>query len=98
MKRRIEEEIGNIYENEHIKRIKYNKAVWTNNIKVGCSKPADYNKLDNRTYIEFFPGKISGKGSDVIHSNYLTAFEHYWNDTTYNYMATLQQQDENNIW
>lgn len=59
----FEELLSEDYMDEHVKRIKYNKSIWRNNIKGGCSKPADYDKLTNRKYINIFKGEIIGKGA-----------------------------------
>jgi hypothetical protein len=64
--RTIMEYYGNIYQNEHIKRVKYNRAIWKNNIKSGCSQVASYDKITSRKYLKVFRGTIKGKGANAL--------------------------------
>jgi hypothetical protein len=93
----IKSSINVFYESEHRKRIKYNKAIWQNNIKAGCSHPASYDKIQSRKYLKIFRGTIKGKGRKFI--------EDVSNNVNFDYVldplgdwGRLSTQPKNDLW
>lgn len=86
----LKEMINDTMKNEHIKRIKYNRAIWQNNIRVGCKRPASYEKISTRKYIKLFQGKIIGKGTKVLNDLVQEPmFDYIWDEQgAYSRIAT----------
>ncbi len=64
----IHEQLNEYFNDEHVKRVKHNRAIWENNIKKGCTKLASYEKIQTRRYQKVFRGKIVGKGINFLES------------------------------
>lgn len=60
------ERMKDTFEDEFVKRIKYNSKIWSNNIKVGCTKLADWRFLHTRTYQRVLFGEVTGKGCKFV--------------------------------
>jgi len=65
-KRTIKEFVGQAYADEWYNKVSMNRKVWQNNLKKGCTKLADWNLLQRRTYMKVFKGRVTGKGIAVL--------------------------------
>jgi hypothetical protein len=88
-RRKFEEFQQEIYDSEHIKRIKYNAKIWKNNVASGCTKLADYEKISKRTYIEYFSGRLYGKGASCLYDAH-GLFDYNSMDDTFSQKATAK--------
>ena len=85
------------FQDEHVKRIKFNRSVWQSNISRGCTTLASYEKIQNRKYRKVFRGRIIGKGAQFIQDVYEFGrydFDYVWDqDAIYGKNATLTIQE-----
>jgi hypothetical protein len=69
-KRAIETAVSELRMEEWERRVKHNRKVWKNNMKVGCTKLADWKFLQRRTYMKVFKGHVVGKGVSALKENF----------------------------
>jgi hypothetical protein len=55
-----------VIKEEWERRIKQNRAVWKNNLKIGCTALADWKFLQRRVHRKVFKGKLIGKGLNAL--------------------------------
>lgn len=91
-KRAIEKYVGDVLEEEYIKRIKYNRAVWKNNLQKGCGKLANWKFLQNRSYAKIFFGTLSGKGVKTLQESLYGEFS-IPEEGPWSYERTMQLLD-----
>lgn len=81
-KRAIEGIVDEVNMEEWERRVKYNRKVWKNNIKSGCTKLADWKFLQRRSYMKVFKGHIVGKGvnalKDIFYGDYAIPTDGDW--------------------
>lgn len=73
-KKAIENNLGEINMEEWERRVRHNRKVWKNNMKVGCTKLINWNLLQRRTYMKVFKGELVGKGLAALKEAFVGDF------------------------